>query len=200
MANLPDSYRFLDDDELFRQCLRRAFQGHFLHSPHLVPTDDGIMQFMAEAADRHHEFRENMAREAAEDTARLQQALEDEEAYDLFSNFQKKTGKAARPTGCWRTTTTHYGGLHNYFLFKAPRPNLSSARWTDRLSRWLKQLSTSSSLPTGWLQPHRANGQVLYDISLGCRKSRLGNNPSANTHVFDPPAATSSAISSWATG
>ena len=42
------------------------------------------MQFMAEAAGRHHEVREELAREAAEDTARLQQALHDEEAHDLF--------------------------------------------------------------------------------------------------------------------
>ena len=84
MANLPDSYRFLHDDELFRQCLRRAFQGHFLHSPHIVPTDDDIMQFMDEAGDRYHEFREEMAREAAEDTARLQRALNDEEAHEFF--------------------------------------------------------------------------------------------------------------------
>ena len=42
------------------------------------------MQFMAEAADRHHEFREEMAREAAEDTARLQRALQNEEAHEFF--------------------------------------------------------------------------------------------------------------------
>ena len=73
----------LDDEELFRACLRMALQGHFLRSPHLAPTDDDLLQLAAEATRLHHGIREGMARETAE-------ARQQAEAIELFTELSEE--------------------------------------------------------------------------------------------------------------